>query len=152
MKKKSFISILMALALVMSPYMQASATEVSTDTTTIVSADLEIQPRDVFTLKEIHGLAIYPNSPEEFTVTPKKGSNLKFVGYTYGESCGVKIEVTKNGGWWPSKTVTVYSGASQSIYDLINNCNGEPYTIKLTFTGSYHPAELWGSFMQSDYA
>lgn len=150
--KKRFISMIMALAMVMSPYVQASAAEVSADSSTEVSVDAGIEPQDVNYLRELRGMQIYNGHPETIEVTPASGTNLKFVGHVDGTQSGVKMEVTKNGGWWPSKTVTVYAGANQGVYDLINNCNGEKYTIKMTFTGSFSPVAVWGYFTQSDYA
>lgn len=152
MKKKFFISILMALALIMSPCTQSIAAETSADSTTVVSADSEIQPRAVITLLELNGLDVYSGHTETYVVTPKKGSNLKFIGVVQGTQSGIIIKVTKNGGWWASKTLQVNAGTDAATYDLINNCNGEPYTITITFTGSFSPVRVYGSFVQSDYA
>ena len=38
---------------------------------------------------------------------------------------------TKNGGWWPSKTIDYEAGSGSKTFILIEKCNGEPYTITL---------------------
>ena len=63
------------------------------------------------------------------TVTPDKGTNLKIL---INANATIKIEVTKKGWLWPSKTVTYQGNSGTQTFDLINNCNGNSYTIKLT--------------------
>ena len=38
---------------------------------------------------------------------------------------------TTNGGWWPSSTVQYQAGSGSQTFILIENCNGQPYTITL---------------------
>lgn len=96
---------------------------------TTVSADVtnEVMPRDVSVLWDTDGTWFIDSY--SVRVNPAKGTNLKII-ISCTDVC--KIEVTKNGGWWPLKTVTYAAGSGTKTIDLINNCNGEPYTIKFT--------------------
>lgn len=98
-----------------------------TSVTMSVVDDNEIMPRVVTELWKTDG--VYLVDSMSVRVTPQKGCNLKLV-INASDVC--KIEVTKNGGWWPSNTVTYQAGSGTVNIDLINNCNGEPYTVKFT--------------------
>lgn len=43
----------------------------------------------------------------------------------------IQIMTTTNGGWWPSSTVQYQAGSGSQTFILIENCNGQPYTITL---------------------
>ena len=43
----------------------------------------------------------------------------------------IQIMTTKNGDWWPSSTVQYQAGSGSQTFILIENCNGQPYTITL---------------------
>lgn len=96
---------------------------------TTVSADVtnEVMPRDVSVLWDTDGTWFIDSY--SVRVNPAKGTNLKII-ISCTDVC--KIEVTKNVRWWPLKTVTYAAGSGTKTIDLINNCNGEPYTIKFT--------------------
>lgn len=137
-------------AIAMFADIQTTAAADSVNPTATVSTDTEIQPRDVVNLTTFNGLEVQKDHPVTITVTPKAHSNLKFVGnvHPYGGIC--KIEVTKNGGWWPSKTILVKPGDERHIYDLINDGNGESYTVKISQYGDITPTSLFGYLTQSD--
>lgn len=103
-----------------------SAEEAEVVTSAAVGLEV-VEPRDVSVLWSTDGTWFIDSYTVK--VTPAKGTNLKIV-FAATDTC--KIEVTKNGGWWPSKTVTYQAGSGSQTIDLINNCNGEPYTIKFT--------------------
>ena len=106
------------------------------------STNLGIMPRDVETLYTLNGLTF--QGPVSIKVYPTKGRNLKLILNNQGQP--VKVSVTKNGGWWPSKSFTVNTVGS-ATYDLINNCNGEPYTITFESNGGL----IYGSVVQTQY-
>lgn len=87
----------------------------------------EIMPRELTVLWSTEGTWFIDSY--SIKVTPAKGTNLKII-INATDVC--KIEVTKNGGWWPSNTVTYQAVSESQTIDLINNCNGKPYTIKFT--------------------
>lgn len=99
-----------------------------TETVVLEVGDSDVAvPQEVSTLWSTDGTWFIDSY--SVRVTPAKGTNLKII-INATDVC--KIEVTKNGGWWPSKTVTYAAGSGTQTIDLINNCNGEPYTIKFT--------------------
>ncbi len=131
---KKFLALCLALCLslnvcsVPTHACEVSATEEAKDVTIEATESTdEIMPRDVTVLWSTNGTWFIDSYSVK--VTPAKGTNLKIV---IGATDVCKIEVTKNGGWWPSKTVTYQGTGSTQTIDLINNCNGEPYTVKFT--------------------
>ena len=81
-----------------------------------------------------------------FSATPPKGTTLKVVcACSSLYPGGVTIEVTKNGGWWPSTKIEVPNDSTTRIYTLIENCNGEEYSIKV-YTNFYDDALFVGDF------
>lgn len=105
-------------------------------------AGVGITPRDVETLYTLNGLTF--QGPVSIKVYPTKGRNLKLIMNNQGQP--VKVSVTKNGGWWPSKSFTVNT-VGTATYDLINKCNGEPYTITFDSNGGL----IYGSVVQTQY-
>lgn len=98
-----------------------------------------VAPQDVSNLYSFQG-KVPMDVGRYFKVTPAKGTNLKIIAGCVSSYGGVsmsplKVTVTKNGGWWPSKTLTIPADGSTNTYTLIENCNGEPYTINMTTTG-----------------
>lgn len=118
------------------------AQTVETKATDDLNTDVEITPRDVETLYTLNGLVF--QGPVSIKVYPTKGRNLKLILNNQGEP--VKVSVTKNGGWWPSKSFTINT-VGTATYDLINNCNGEPYTITFNSNGGL----IYGSVVQTQY-
>ncbi len=85
----------------------------------------EVSPRYV---KELwNSGALFFITSYKVRVQPQKGMKLML---SFGATDTVKISATKNGGWWPSKSVTYQKGSGTQTYDLIDNCNGEPYTLE----------------------
>lgn len=83
---------------------------------------------------------------ESYTVTPAKGEKLMIGVSVISGSYPLNIKVYKNGGWWASENVDVPVDKNTYIYPLIDNCNGEPYTIvfsskvECTFTAIVYSA------------
>lgn len=131
---KKFLALCLAFCLslnvcsVPSHACEVSTTEEAEDITVEATESTdEIMPRDMTVLWSSNGTWFIDSYSVK--VTPAKGTNLKIV-IAATDVC--KIEVTKNGGWWPSKAVTYPGDSGSQTIDLINNCNGEPYTIKFT--------------------
>lgn len=128
---KKFFAMLLTFCL---SFCMLSATVQASDDVTLLNShfsvvenSIGVAPRAVTYLKQIYSQWFIDYYSVQ--VTPAKGTNLKII-INATDNC--KIEVTKNGGWWPSKTVTYEYGSGTQTIDLINNCNGEPYTIKFT--------------------
>ncbi len=145
--KKRITSVVLALLLCMSLCIPAFAV----DTTPEVRGDVQVesatmpsvQPQTVTTLRTLNVDFV---SGYTVKVTPTKGTNLKFVGRALESN--VTLEVYKNGGWWPSKTVTLNKSDDAKSYDLITNCNGEPYELIFSAGGS---ATIIGYVCQTEY-
>lgn len=142
--KKRITSLALTLLMILGISTTSFATEVSSHSTNEDAVAMATMPNDtvmplnVTTLKECTGL-VTQDGEVKFQVTPAKGTNLKLVGgctssYQGAPMSAIKVTVTKNGGWWPSKTLNLAAGES-GTYNLITNCNGEPYTIKVATEG-----------------
>lgn len=142
--KKRITSLVLTLLMIQGISTTSFATEISFHSANEEVAAMAtmpnatVMPLNVTTLKECTGF-VTQDGAVEFQVTPAKGTNLKLVGgctssYQGAPMSSIKVAVTKKGGWWPSKTLNIAAGES-GTYNLITNCNGEPYTIKVTTEG-----------------
>lgn len=121
------LSLCLSLSIFSVPAYARESVPEETISTVITDGIESVMPRTVTSLWSTNGTWFIDSY--SVRVTPAKGNNLKII-INATDVC--KIEVTKNGGWWPSKTVTYQAGSGTQTIDLINNCNGEPYTIKFT--------------------
>lgn len=105
-----------------------------------------ISPRSVVTLKEFDHYMGGGNI--SYTVTPAKGSNLKFVLGCSGDD--ITITVKKSGGIFNIKSYDIPGDGTVATYDLVNNCNGGSYivTFKTPINGFSH---VVGALVQTDY-
>lgn len=78
-------------------------------------------------------------------ITPSKGQvlRLRIDNSINPDGSAVTVKVTKNGGWWPSKTITVPRGQGSTDYILISNCNGEVYTVEFEADPGYFVGILY---------
>lgn len=78
-------------------------------------------------------------------ICPPSGSTLKLMisNSITSDTSSIKVETTKNGGWWPSNTTNVPRGQSTTTYTLIDSCNGETYTVKFSADNGYFVAFLY---------
>lgn len=111
---------------------------------TETSVNSTITPREVELLWSADGTWFIDSYT--ISVTPEKGKNLKII-FAATDVC--KIDVTKNGGWWPSTTINYDPNSGTQTIDLIENCNGEPYTIKFTNNTG---VTIIARVVQSDYS
>lgn len=105
-----------------------------------------ISPRSVVTLKEFNDYMGGGNIP--YSVTPAKGSNLKFVLGCYGDD--ITITVRKSSSIFTIKSYDIPGDGTVSTYDLVDNCNGGSYivTFKTPANGYSH---VVGALVQTDY-
>ncbi len=144
--KKRIMSLVLALLLCMSLSVPVFAMEAGPEVQVEANAKAlpapDARPMDVKTLRELNVNFFDGYSVK---VTPAKGTNLKFIGTAHLND--VKLEVYKNGGWWPSTTITLKKDAAVATYNLITGCNGEEYT--LIFTAAV--GTVLGGIYQTDY-
>lgn len=103
------------------------------------AGNAEIMPASVVELARDEGM-VTMDAPLVIRVTPAKGTNLRITigclsSYYGAPMSNLKISTTKQGGWWPSNTTTITANGQTSTYTLIQNCNGETYTIKMEPNG-----------------
>lgn len=134
--------LLLCMSLAVPAFAVESAPEVQGEVHAAAMPIPDARPMDVKTLRELNEDFVDGFSVK---VTPAKGTNLKFIGTVHDSD--VKLEVYKNGGWWPSTTITLKQDAAVATYSLINNCNGEEYT--LVFTAQV--GTVLGGLYQTDY-
>ena len=86
----------------------------------------------------VRGSAVY-------RITPSKGQVLKLQinNSINPDTSAITVKVTKNGGWWPSATITVPRGQGTTEYTLISNCNGEVYTVEFEADPGYFVGVLY---------
>lgn len=82
-----------------------------------------------------------------YRICPAKGATLKLQinNNVNLDTSAITVKVTKNGGWWPSKTITVPRGQETTLYTLIDNCNGEVYTVEFVADPGYFVGILYAS-------
>ena len=124
----------------------AQESEVPSEMQVISFTNDVISPRAVVTLKEFDHYIGGGNV--SYTVTPAKGSNLKFVLGCSGDD--ITITVKKVGGIFNLKSYDVPGNGTVATYDLVKNCNGGSYivTFKTPVNGSAH---VVGALVQTDY-
>lgn len=158
--KKRIVAMFMAIAMVMVMIPSAFAVETESEgdsnTAIAVAEDIStldtdndtsesgISPQDVTNLRYI-SVELVNGASKEYTVTPAYGKNLRIT--VAVDKNPISIKVTKNGGWWPSKSGTLEVGTH--TYNLIENCNGQPYTLK--FEANNGDAYLVATVLATDY-
>lgn len=143
--KKKFLAIAMAIAICFSLSISAFAAEVpTTEDVSTPTAVATIQSNAQILINHVvdpvRGTAVY-------RICPDKGEVLKLRidNSVNPDSSAIKVKVTKNGGWWPSKTITVPRGQASTLYTLISNCNGEVYTVEFEADPGYFGGVLYAN-------
>lgn len=151
------MSAILALVMLMAISIPAFATEEMLGETKVFQTSINdeyngIVPYDAGILGEINCINEGFSNSRSWSVTPSKGHKLWMrINNNYQFSGPLQIEVTKNGGWWPSKTIQVPVGAANAQYELISNCNGEQYTIKVTNLTADTMARFYMVLYQTQY-
>lgn len=145
-----FLSMIMALAMCFSLSATAFATEVPNlkEEQVIVledEADVSVTSSNPQILLE-HGIKPVRGT-QVYRICPAKGTALKLrIDNSFNpDSSAIKVKVTKNGGWWPSKTETIARGQAATTYTLIGSCNGEVYTVEFEADPGYFAGVLYGA-------
>lgn len=149
-KDTRFLSMLMAVAICLSLSVTAFAAEAIPDeeSTPVVVTDETGSPVPLAgagnnQLVDFGGRPL--RGTYHYYICPPKGATLKFVvnNAISSDTSSVKVETTKNGGWWPSNTTTIPKSQAAKTYTLISNCNGETYTVKFTADNGYFAGTLY---------
>ena len=143
-KKASHLLImLMVVAMCLSLSVSAFATEpISTEAVPVDYNDTQIYSVGSVSIDHkknpVRGSAIY-------RICPYKGEVLKLLinNNINPDSSAITVKVTKNGGWWASKTITIPRGQDVTEYTLIDNCNGEVYTVEFIADPGYFVGILY---------
>lgn len=144
-KVSCFLATLMAIAMCFSLSISAFAAEIpSTEEVSATYSDAQVYSSGQVTVNHkdnpVRGTATY-------RICPAKGAVLKLQinNNVNLDTSAVTVKVTKNGGWWPSKTITVPRGQGTTMYTLIENCNGEVYTVEFVADPGYFVGILYAN-------
>ena len=136
-------TIFMAVAMCLSLSVPAFAAESpSTEEVSVISSDAQVYSAGNVPVNHrdnpVRGSAVY-------RITPSKGQVLKLQinNSINPDTSAITVKVTKNGGWWPSATITVPRGQGTTEYTLISNCNGEVYTVEFEADPGYFVGVLY---------
>ena len=147
-KRTRFLSMVMAVAMCLSLSATAFAVEDTTkvDNMVVVATD---EANSLMVLANSQEIVDFGGKPLRGThhayVCPPKGATLKMSvnNAITSDTSEVKVETTKNGGWWPSNTTNVARGQGSKTYTLISSYNGETYDVKFTASNGYFVAILY---------
>ena len=140
-----FLAMLLAIVMCFSMSSVAFAAETMVEGTgqeNIMEDEAAVQPRSQI-LVDYGGNSLRGTNNEY--PCPPKGAKLRLVinnAIRPNDTSAIKVEVTKNGGWWPSKTITIPKAQGAANYTLIESCNGETYTVKFTADNGYFVANI----------
>lgn len=136
-------AMLMAVAMCLSLSVSAFAAEIpNTEEVSVISSDAQVYSAGNVPVNHrdnpVRGSAVY-------RITPSKGQVLKLQinNSINPDTSAITVKVTKNGGWWPSATITVPRGQGTTEYTLIGNCNGEVYTVEFEADPGYFVGVLY---------
>lgn len=136
-------AMLMAVAMCLILSVPAFAAESpSTEEVSVISSDAQVYSAGNVPVDHqkdpVRGSAVY-------RITPSKGQvlRLQINNSINPDTSAITVKVTKNGGWWPSTTITVPRGQGTTDYILISNCNGEVYTVEFEADPGYFVGILY---------
>ena len=136
-------AMLMAVAMCLSLSVPAFAAESpSTEEVSVISSDAQVYSAGNV---QVDHQKDPVRGSEVKRITPSKGQvlRLRIDNSINPDGSAVTVKVTKNGGWWPSKTITVPRGQGSTDYILISNCNGEVYTVEFEADPGYFVGILY---------
>ena len=138
-KGTRLLSMLMAIAMCLVLSLNVFAAEVTSteEGTAAITANGAVAPLYWHgpgnnQLIDYGGTPLTKGDPYTTYICPPKGATLKFVGNNAirpNETSVIKIETTKQGGWWPSNTTTLPKGQGAKTDTLISNCDGKVYKV-----------------------
>lgn len=138
-------TMLMAVAMCLSLSVPAFASEIpSTEKVSVISSDAQVYSDKNVTINH-RDVPVRGSATER--ITPSQGQVLKLQinNNVNPDTSEITVKVTKNGGWWPSKTITVPRGQGTTVYTLIDNCNGEVYTVEFEADPGYFVGVLYAT-------
>ncbi len=154
---KSIVSAILAIVMLMAISIPAFATEEILGEAEVFQTSMTdeyggIVPYDAGILGEINCINEGLSNSKSWGVTPDKGHKLWIrINNNYQFSGPLKIEIIKKGSLLPSKTIHVSVGVANAQYELISNCNGEKYTIKVTNLTADTMARFYMVLYQTQY-